>query len=187
MRCWRTCRRPMRPPAWICGTRTERLSGGALSSERARAGDGELGGDFVAQSLEVSVAHVARTEAAGELPLLVRRGRRRRAFALDDRERVHGYQRAEAQAMVLQRGRDLGDAADVGVAAEAPGADERPREILQRIRHFRELPVEDGDEAALVNGEVAHAEVSVADDGLALEREAPATPRDPVLDCGVRL
>src|SRR3970282_443510 len=62
------------------------------------------------------------------------------------------------------------------VSAETPRAHERPGDVLGRVGHVRELPVEDGDKALLVHDEVADAEVAVPDDALPLERDQLAGP-----------
>src|SRR5207245_5819620 len=83
---------------------------------------------------------------------------------------------------------DLADPAEAEVvAAEAPRADETEREVARRIVEVGELPVEDTDEAVLVDGDVADAEVAVDDDRLARLRLVLAQPPEPELDRRVGL
>src|SRR5215203_1873869 len=59
---------------------------------------------------------------------------------------------------------DLPHAAEPAlIGAEAPRADDRPRDVTDGIADVRELPVEHGDEAVTVYGEVADAKVAVAE------------------------
>src|SRR2546428_9409995 len=72
------------------------------------------------------------------------------------------------------------------VSAEAPGAHARPREVLGRVAHVRELPVEHVLEAALAHHEVPDAEVAVANYGAVTVRRVSSCPGEPELDRRVR-
>src|SRR3954447_19862617 len=83
---------------------------------------------------------------------------------------------------------DVSDPAESEVVrAEAPRAHEREREVARRIVEVGELPVEDADEAALVDDEVADAEVAVDDHRLARRPPLLAQAPKPELDRRVRL
>jgi hypothetical protein len=72
---------------------------------------------------------------------------------------------------------DFADAAEPArVGAKTPGADERPRNVLDRVADVCELPVENGDEV-IGDGEVAEPEVAVHE-RLLPRRPFRTCPRD---------
>ena len=74
-----------------------------------------------------------------------------------------------------------------GIAPEAPGANQRPGEVLARIADVGELPVEDAGKTGFSDHQVADAEIPVADDARAVTREVPAQAQEPELDGRMRL
>src|SRR2546423_340329 len=82
----------------------------------------------------------------------------------------------------------VADAAEaLVVGAEAPCTHEAEAEIAAGVVEVRELPVEDADEPALVDDEVADAVVAVVHDGRTVRRAVLAQPPQAELDRRMRI
>src|SRR5438067_770576 len=103
-------------------------------------------------------AHVAQELEAAQLP---------------DRQPAAGQ-----LGVALQERLRISDAAQrLTFVAEAPGANQRPRQVLARISHVRELPIENSHEARIAHHQVADPEVPMTHDALFVARQlAPEAP-----------